>query len=290
MYDVYTGILRMTRRFRTDGTSHELVYGFGEDYGDYLGQYDLPAIAGDGGAFQKIKNLLFWLTARTVHKGDYSNEAGTSDSAGWLSYAFDDASHGINCAMLATILTECLLALRIPARAVWLLPFSPYDGDNHVVTEAYAADLARWVMCDPTYGLYVQDEQGTPLHLFEIRERLAKRQRLTFNPEANYNGTEFDARDTETYYAKDFAHFRVQQFQGRNAHLREDSPDLYLAPEGFDPYAGIFANLEYRAACYGEGEWLTRQREWLARQDAPRYLRVQDFYRIPPDVPPCAGL
>ena len=40
------------------------------------------------------------------------------------------------------------------------MPMSLGDRDNHVVCEAYARDLGKWIMVDPTYGGYITDETG----------------------------------------------------------------------------------------------------------------------------------
>ncbi|MDR1689800.1 MAG: hypothetical protein LBS21_14520 [Clostridiales bacterium] len=62
------------------------------------------------------------------------------NSLALLEYAFDKgAENGINCACLAKILSECLLAVGLPAKQVFIMPCSPYDGDNHVVTQVYTS-------------------------------------------------------------------------------------------------------------------------------------------------------
>ena len=66
------------------------------------------------------------------------------------------------------ILAECCLALGIPARRVFIMPFSPYDTDNHVVNEIYDDTREKWVMMDPTTGGMFVDENRTPLSLIEM--------------------------------------------------------------------------------------------------------------------------
>jgi len=245
-YNTFTGILRMTPAFRTTGAPREIEYRFDDDYTAFTAKYPIAEIAGNGTDFEKCKNLLFWLTAHTFHKGDFYDPNDTRDAADWLAHAYDnDAEHGINCLMLSQVLTECLLSQGIRARRVFLMPFSPNDGDNHVVTEAYAADLGRWVFLDPTYGAYVTDDDGIPLNVLEIRRRLAARKPLHFNAEANYNGTPIDQRDIEAYYAKDFAHFHIQPVQGRLANRMEER--IYFAPIGFDSLEFYAATMEFRA-------------------------------------------
>ncbi len=62
------------------------------------------------------------------------------------------------------------MSLGIYARRVKIMPYSPYDFDNHVVVEIYDK---KWIMLDPTTdGIFI-DENRTPLSLLEIREKLA---------------------------------------------------------------------------------------------------------------------
>lgn len=110
-------------------------------------------------------------------------------------FSFDQGKeNGINCLSLSIALTECLLGLGICARAMSIMPMSPYDRDNHVVCEAYARDLGKWIMVDPTYGGYITDEQGNILNLMEMRECLSNRQTLCYSENYNYNGDKVDPR------------------------------------------------------------------------------------------------
>ena len=88
--------------------------------------------------------------------------------------------------------TLSFLGLGICARAMSIMPMSPYDRDNHVVCEAYARDLGKWIMVDPTYGGYITDEQGNILNLMEMRECLSNRQTLCYSKNYNYNGDKVD--------------------------------------------------------------------------------------------------
>ena len=49
-----------------------------------------------------------------------------------------------------------------------------YDFENHVVNEVWDSTLNQWVMLDITNNYYWIDENGKPLSVLEIRDRLEK--------------------------------------------------------------------------------------------------------------------
>jgi hypothetical protein len=60
------------------------------------------------------------------------------------------------------------------------MPYSPYDFDNHVVTEIYDRSMKKWIMLDPTTDGYFVDEEKNPLSLLEMRCRFANDGFVTF--------------------------------------------------------------------------------------------------------------
>jgi hypothetical protein len=106
--------------------------------------YGLDAIAETGDDLSKSPNILFWLCEHTYHFGSYDNHV-PMNSLDLLEYAYDQgAERGLNCLNLS-YLTECLLSIGVPARTVGIMPFSPYDADNHVVTHVYIASLENFL-------------------------------------------------------------------------------------------------------------------------------------------------
>lgn len=96
-----------------------------------------------------------------------------------LEYSLNDKSHGINCRAKAQILNEMCLSLGIYARKVWIMPYSGYDGDCHVVNEIWDVSLNKWVMLDITNNEYWVDESNTPLSVLEICDKAALREFCT---------------------------------------------------------------------------------------------------------------
>ncbi len=68
----------------------------------------------------------------------------------------------------------------VSTRKVSLMPYYPYDFDNHVVLEIFDRKLNKWIMIDPTTdGLFV-DENDTPLSALEIRNKFANAEFVTY--------------------------------------------------------------------------------------------------------------
>jgi hypothetical protein len=95
-----------------------------------------------------------------------------------LKYSLDDPSHGINCRSKAQILNEMCLSLGLYSRKVWLMPYSPYDIDCHVVNEIWDSTLQKWIMLDITNNEYWVDDTGA-LSVLEIRKKGANQEFCT---------------------------------------------------------------------------------------------------------------
>ena len=185
-YDLYASILVMHDEFRPTDAGVKLAVDFTVPGLSVLReQYGLAAIAGEGCAFDRAVRVMDWLTTHVRHNGN-CNPEGERGAMTALAFAFDQPDKGVNCAWLATTLTECLLSLAIPARTVYIMPFAPYDCDNHVVTEVWTGDT--WIMLDPTCNCYAHDAQGNLLSVLTLRAALAARQPIAFNDGLRYNG------------------------------------------------------------------------------------------------------
>ena len=245
--NLFAGLLRTNSKFRDSGDAVQIEYRTNADDRDYLRKYRIRETAGAGTDFERAARLLQWVAAHIVHNGNFDNHIAPT-APDLLAYAYDQgAAHGINCRCLAALLTECLLACGMKARTVYLFPMSPYDCDNHVVTEVYASELAGWVMLDPTYGLYLMTDKR-PMSIAEIRSALAARKRPGLNPEAHYNGNPVDPDALFDYYAKDFYSFQVLTVQAPAAECDPNACGVHIVPEGYDVAERVLANMEYRGS------------------------------------------
>ncbi|MGN1188902.1 MAG: hypothetical protein ACI4SL_00735, partial [Candidatus Ornithospirochaeta sp.] len=88
-----------------------------------------------------------------------------------LEYSLDNKKNGINCRNKAQIFNEMMLSLSIYSRKVWIMPYSSYDDECHVVNEIWDSSLNKWIMLDISNNAYWIDENDVPLSLLEIREK-----------------------------------------------------------------------------------------------------------------------
>lgn len=244
--DVYFGMLKTMNSFEQGAETKNIEYRFDPELQTLVSRYHLHEVAGDGTDSQKAIRMVEWMDKHCFHNGYFGNNVERCGEK-LLEYSFDQGKeHGINCYSLSIALTECLLGLGIRARTMFIMPMSPYDGDNHVVCEAYASDLHKWIMIDPTYGGYLTDKDGTILNLMEIRELLSNREEIFFSENYNYNGDKADFEWLKVYYAKDLFYLQCHQIQGYHTDDLQGNTMLTFAPRGFDVKQCSLANLEYR--------------------------------------------
>ena len=176
---IFSGILFNNQLFK-DGNNEKITYNFNcPEFITLKEKYNLEKIAGKGTDFIRAKRLLHYLAPRLTHSSWYDNHV-PCNALDLLEYSLNNKEQGINCLNKSKILQECCLAIGIYARRVCIMPFSPYDFDNHVVTEIFDRELNKWIMLDPTTdGLFI-DENKTPLSLLEIRKKFANDEFVTF--------------------------------------------------------------------------------------------------------------
>lgn len=225
VYIMATGILANNLKFCTDG-DYEFSYDFDhEDYSTLIEQYGIDEIAGEGSDFERAARLMANMKPRLTHRSDYDNHV-EYRALPLLEYALDNPEQGINCLAKSKILNEMYLALGIYSRQVWLMPYSPYDGECHAVNEIWDRELGKWIMIDVTNGFYWVDRAGTPLSAIEIRSYLAIDYSCTpISPDdtrsgsiaAEYKNVREDNFWNVIYIAKNMAYLRYETQNGVNA-------------------------------------------------------------------------
>lgn len=172
IYIMEAGILKNNLQFH-DGTDYELQYDFfHENYAQLKSKYKIEKTAKDGTEFERALRLMDEYAPRLTHESYYDNHVPQS-ALDLLAYSLDNKKQGINCRAKAQILNEMCLSLGIYARKVWIMPYSGYDGDCHVVNEVWDSSLNKWVMLDITNNEYWLDENNVPLSVLEIRTKAA---------------------------------------------------------------------------------------------------------------------
>ena len=157
-------------------------------------QFKLDSVAGAGDEISKIKNLLHWVHNVVPHDGSSNNPTVKNTIA--MIELCQKEDRGVNCRMMAQMLTEVYLAMGFKARFVTCLP-RDFVSDCHVITAVYSSTLDKWLWVDPTFEAYVMDENGEMLSIAEVRERLRTDQPLQLNENANWNNR---TKQTKEYY------------------------------------------------------------------------------------------
>lgn len=273
MFDLYTGILKMTVDFRDDGKDISIKYLLDANYDQLFELYQINEIAGTKNDFNKALNLLNWISSNIYHYGNYNNHI-TNTALDLFKYAFGKGEkYGINCRSLSLALTECLLAIGIKARTIYIMPYSPYDFDNHVVCEAWIVEMDKWVMFDPTYNLFASYNK-IPLNVIEIRSLLADQKEVIFNKEANYNRQPINKDELVTYYAKDLFRFMLSDIQGSDSESIEGRRMINIAPYGYDITKFTLANIDFRIKMMGNNKNMQKWRK-AAEEDIIIYKGLE---------------
>lgn len=272
---IYNGILFHNQHFAA-GQDNEITYRFDcPEYDELTEKYDLANIAGTGSDFTRARRLLFHFAPRLTHSPMYDNHI-EINALRLLEYSLDNPEQGINCYNKSKILGECCLALGIYARRVFIMPYSPFDLDNHVVNEIYDHELDKWIMLDLSFGAYFVDENCTPLSLLEMRERAANNQFFACVTESDslddLNALRESHPYTISYFPKNLFYFRLDQVN----QFGEGDNYLTICPEHYSVNRTRAANLLYRLKEYPEyyekdrAEYEKTAAEWEAKEELPR--------------------
>lgn len=147
--------------------------------------YNLDSIAGQGNDVSRIINLMKWVHYLVPHDGSQGNPK-TKNAMSFIKVCRRDGKT-LNCRGLGILLNEVYLAAGFSSRFVTCLPKDTADNDCHVITMVWSVSLGKWLWMDPTFMAYVMNEDGEPLSIEEVRERLVTSKPLILNPDANRN-------------------------------------------------------------------------------------------------------
>ena len=256
--NIYSGILANNMEFAS-GNNEEIKYEFNlKQFKELKEKYQLEKIAGSGSDFTRSLKLLKYLAPRLTHSSWYDNSI-KCNALRLLEYSLNNPNHGINCLNKSKILEECCLAIGIYARRVGIMPYSPFDFDNHVVTEIYDRNLKKWIMLDPTTNGYFIDEKMNPLSLLEMRNKFANDEKITFITSKdkllieNFEKYYDKYIEVNSYICKNLFYFTIDQ----DSTFGVTNRTLQFAPKGFSIKNKTLKNLKYRCDHLPEGleEW-----------------------------------
>ena len=276
MLDAYSGVLFHNQAFE-DGTAEDIIYEFDcPEFEELRTKYNLVKIAGTGSDLVRAKRLLHYLAPRLTHSSWYDNHI-ECNALRLLEYSLDNPEQGINCLNKSKILVECCMALGIYARRVSIMPFSPYDFDNHVVAEIYDKSLKKWIMLDPTTDGYFIDETKMPLSLLEMRSKFANAEFITFvlstDSLKDIKRLRTKHLDTNMYICKNLFYFKVEKYST----FGEKNEDLYIVPPHYSIKRTKQANCKYRI------DNIPAEQE-ASRKMAEKYLTQLEQFQEPQRV------
>lgn len=276
LLNVYCGILFHAGTFEA-GEAVSFTYRFDcPEFAQLRAAYPIERIAGRGGDFERALRLCRWLAPRLRHKGDYDNHV-PCNALALMDYCFEKPDVGINCMNKAKILAECCLSLGIYARRLWMFPASPYDMDNHVVTEVFDRGLNKWIILDPTTGGYFTDGVS-PLSALEARKLFAENGRVTvvLNRQNPGKIDELILKpanlELNAYYAKNFFRLCLETASGFGA--ERNVSHYNLLPAGVSLQRQELESMRYRiktAARCGMDEGIIKEMEAHMARISQRY-------------------
>lgn len=269
-YDIYSGMLKVMDEFQVTGPNLELKYIYDEELAKKLKEkYNLLEIAGEGDSFSKANNLLNWLSSNVYHHPTYDNHI-KNNGVDLLEYSFKQgADKGINCRALSITLVDCLLSIGLKARAIYLMPCSPYDLDNHVVCEVFIPELSKWIMLDPTYSTYFMDENNNVLNVLELRDLLANRGMFKVSENLNYNGdNDGNLEELRTYFAKNLFYLKFKEVQGFNSEESEIVGLIRIVPKGYNVKKSALVHVDYMSEFIEDKEELENWKKRIENTNA----------------------
>lgn len=138
-----------------------------------------------------------------------------------------------NCRGLAILLASLLRLNGIKARHITCLPYEEPFEDCHVVVDCLLPSGKR-VMLDPTWRLYLKDQDGEYVSLPRLREILLADEPFFENATADYNGTGFAKAYYRDYMVKNTLRFaRCTLHQDGVDGQTENSRSIELIPLGY---------------------------------------------------------
>lgn len=155
----------------------------------------------------------------------------------------------LSCWVYAQYLTECFLAMGIPARMVRCFSGIYGDKDCHCVTLAYCEEYKKFVLFDPANNIVLYSYKGVPLDIRELRDMLISGERILFLQKTNEERIKF-----LYYWKKNLIFFQCYERQKCGNELSRDVRNanrmVILRPKRIGLYAKfMLAGKAYPSVC-----------------------------------------
>jgi hypothetical protein len=272
----------MNDSFHKNSNGVKISYNLGDVFPkEFNEKYKIKEKAGCGNDLSRAINILHWISNNIQHNGtkpipEEIDSLALFDNAWGKGYDF-----GINCRFLSILLADCLLSIGLFARPLYLMPFSPYDEDNHVVTQVFIRELNKWIMLDPSFDAYVMNQEKEMLNIFEIRDLLSNQEAIIFNDEIRHNDDKWQIDEPyyKEYLAKDS--FYIETYEKVGCYNPNNiGKHLYICPENYDLKKSKVLNIQYRTKEVGDSEDM---QNWLKNEMVKEYLYIEpsEILKVP---------
>ena len=294
---LYQGILAMSGELGAASNGANLVYRerSQEYYEELRKQYPVVEVAGIGDTQNRAINLLKWVYDNNYHKNAKLMDQECNAVNVFAKFYGAGREGGLNCACLATALTDCLQAAGIAARTIGCHSCNPYDFDMHVISIAYIPERTQWIMLDPTFNAYIMNENGEVVAPWEFRRLLSMRAVVKCSPHTAYHNEdsvtlENRAKEYFRYMAKNSGFY--SEWAGTMFDYRYENQRTYLLPEGFDVIDYGRRNVRFSMDWFGEDadqiknifgaeDYLIKWRSYLDNQTKANCASFEEFTKAP---------
>jgi hypothetical protein len=212
-----------------------ITYAFNERENcmDIIEQQGLDALCEGKSDAETAIALMGWLCKHYKH-GNPPNALSKERTPQALIARAAENDHRTNCRGLSIILATLIRAYGIKAFHITCMPYEhPFD-DCHVVVCAFARELNKWIMFDPTSHLYLKNEQGELIGVEEYRDLLIAGAEIIPNDDRFPNWGTADRPDCfmpgyNEYMAKNL----IRLHRAEKCEYGYDSDNIALFPEKY---------------------------------------------------------
>lgn len=150
-----------------------------------------------------------------------------------------------SCWSHALYLTECLLALGVPARMIRCRSGLVFDRDCHCVTVAYCSEYKKYVMLDSANDVVLYSYSGIPLNLSEFRQYVSLEKRIFYIQKSHGQKASY-----LKYWIKNlliFQSYEIQRYGNElNTLYNTTNRNIFLLPLNLDiKKVHLYANKNY---------------------------------------------
>ena len=242
--NLYKGILHNNQKFKSDDEK-QIKYDFlKNEFIALSDRFYLRTIAGQGTDLDKAHNLLVHFRKRiNVSINGSSSETNAFEI---LEKYYKNKKNELSYIAFSKLMQEIFMSCGVPARQVFMYPYSPYDVSSNVVVEIYNRSTAKWVLIDTFNSGYYVDGDGEKLSLLEARELFGRNVPVTFLA-ANKKLKDIEKEIKKNIninidFMKNAFYFTVNSIQT----FGEEGERLYFIPKNFSVVMNQVANNEFR--------------------------------------------